>query len=204
MKMIWGIVIGLLIAGSIAFAAYKTGAQNTQQIQQVMPKQMETKMDTMHHTDHAASVKDDKTFIEGMIPHHEEAVTSSEELLKVATTPEVKKLATDIITAQKKEIADMKAWYKAWFGTDYKDTGAYKPMMQSVKGLQAKDAEASYLRDMIMHHQAAVAMAQKIVPLAEHEELKVLGDNIIKTQNAEITTMQGLLGKNMPGMHSNH
>lgn len=202
MKLILGIVIGLLLAGGIALAAYNTGSQNTQQIQRIMPAKMDTDMKHMGHDDHAAAIKDDKTFLEGMIPHHEEAVTSSQELLNVATTSQVRTLAQAIITAQEKEIADMKAWYKKWYGIDYKDNGSYKPMMTSVKGLSAKDAEAAYLRDMMMHHQAAIAMAQKVVPIAVHPELKTLGEDIIKTQKAEITTMQGLLGKNM--MPSGH
>lgn len=198
MNLIWAFIVGIIVASGIGFAAYTTGSQNTQQIEHVMPKQMDTHMEDI---DHAADVTDDKTFIEGMIPHHEEAVTSSEELLKVATTPELRTLAQGISTAQKKEIAEMKFWYKDWYGTEYKKNDAYKPMMTSIKGLPTKEAEAAYLRDMMMHHQAAIAMAQKIKPITQHTEIKTLADTIIITQNAEITTMQGLLGKNMPGMN---
>jgi uncharacterized protein (DUF305 family) len=147
------------------------------------------------HSDHASLVTDEKSFIAEMIPHHEEAITSSQELLKVTKTPEVRSLAENIIAAQEKEVADMKAWYREWFGEEYAPTGNYKPMMSSIEGKTAEEAEHSYLMEMIVHHEAAVVMAKKILPIAEHEEIKTLGDAIVKTQNQEIETMESLLGE---------
>ncbi|MES2436769.1 MAG: DUF305 domain-containing protein [Patescibacteria group bacterium] len=57
----------------------------------------------------------DQAFLEEMIVHHEGAVEMAEAALTNAKHPEIKKLSQDIITAQKKEIADMKAWLKAWY-----------------------------------------------------------------------------------------
>lgn len=159
------------------------------------------------HNDHAALVKDDRTFILGMIPHHEEAVTSSQALLQVATTPEVRTLAENIITAQEKEIMDMNTWYQEWFNEPYEADGKYQAMMRSIEGKTAIEAERIYLQDMIMHHKAAVAMAQAILPITEKEELQILGNNIIRTQNQEIAQMHLLLGEDMAeimNMHQGH
>src|SRR3989344_9452426 len=60
----------------------------------------------------------DAHFIEQMIPHHEDAIAMAELALTKATRPEVKTLAQNIIDSQSKEIEQMKAWYKDWFGKD--------------------------------------------------------------------------------------
>ena len=56
----------------------------------------------------------DKKFIELMIVHHEQAVEMSEYADTNALHQEIKNLASDVITAQKAEIAQMKQWQKDW------------------------------------------------------------------------------------------
>lgn len=56
------------------------------------------------------STVDDVLWMKGMIPHHSIAILTSERA--DIKDPEVKKLAEDIIKAQKKEIEDMKAMIK--------------------------------------------------------------------------------------------
>ena len=56
----------------------------------------------------------DKAFIEEMIPHHQMAVMMANMLLQGTTRPEMKQLAKDIITAQTKEINQMRQWYSDW------------------------------------------------------------------------------------------
>lgn len=52
----------------------------------------------------------DTDFVNGMIPHHQGAVDMAKIELAKGKDPELKKLAADIIKAQKKEIAFMKKW----------------------------------------------------------------------------------------------
>lgn len=62
----------------------------------------------------------DKAFLSEMVMHHEGAVDMAEAALRSAKHQEIKNLANDIISAQNKEISDMKAWYKAWYGVELK------------------------------------------------------------------------------------
>src|SRR3989344_2042494 len=57
----------------------------------------------------------DKEFIEQMIPHHQMAVMMAQMLLRSTNRPEMKQLAENIITAQTKEINQMREWYSAWY-----------------------------------------------------------------------------------------
>ena len=55
----------------------------------------------------------DRDFVSMMIPHHQGAIDMAEVVLKYGKDPKVKKLAQDIIKAQKHEIAMMQAWLAA-------------------------------------------------------------------------------------------
>lgn len=57
----------------------------------------------------------DKAFLTEMIVHHEGAVEMAEMALKNAKHKEVIDLSSAIISAQNKEIADMKSWLVAWY-----------------------------------------------------------------------------------------
>lgn len=84
----------------------------------------------------------------------------------------------------------MKTWYKDWFGVDYKIDGKYQLMMGDLNSLNGKELDKNYISGMIMHHQGAIQMAQKILTLTSKNELKNLANNIITIQNAEIATLK--------------
>jgi uncharacterized protein (DUF305 family) len=52
----------------------------------------------------------DKDFVLMMMPHHQGAIDMAKVELQYGTDPELRQLATDIVAAQDKEIAKMKAW----------------------------------------------------------------------------------------------
>jgi uncharacterized protein (DUF305 family) len=57
----------------------------------------------------------DKAFIDNMIPHHQSAIEMAEVALKETDNPKIKKLATNIVEAQEREISQMKQWRKQWY-----------------------------------------------------------------------------------------
>ena len=56
----------------------------------------------------------DREFVKQMIPHHQMAVMMASMLKNGTNRPEMKKLADDIITAQTKEITQMREWLQSW------------------------------------------------------------------------------------------
>ncbi|HVF48372.1 MAG TPA: DUF305 domain-containing protein [Pyrinomonadaceae bacterium] len=56
----------------------------------------------------------DKMFIQHMIEHHQAAVDMSRHSAANAKHDEIKRLSSEIIAAQEKEIAQMKQWQKDW------------------------------------------------------------------------------------------
>lgn len=57
----------------------------------------------------------DKAFIDSMIPHHQSAIEMAEVARDKSQNPRVKELADDIVSAQEKEISQMKDWRKEWY-----------------------------------------------------------------------------------------
>jgi len=153
-------------------------------------------MGMMGGMDHSMMmVKSEREFLEGMIPHHQEAVDTAKEVLaRGGSTPEMKKLAEDIITAQEKEITMMKEWYQAWYGEAYAaDPADYKPMMRDLSSLSGAALDKVFLEDMIMHHMGAIMMAQSVQPYIENQEITDLTKAIMETQTAEIELMRQML-----------
>lgn len=70
--------------------------------------------DHMKEMDDMEASHFDGHFLKMMIAHHEGAITMSNDALKKAEHPVVKKLAEQILNAQRPEIEQMKKWQKAW------------------------------------------------------------------------------------------
>lgn len=154
-------------------------------------------MEMMGGMDHSMMmVKSEREFLEGMIPHHQEAVDTAKEVIaRGGSTPEIKKLAEDIVVAQEKEIAMMKGWYQSWYGKTYvADPKDYEPMMRDLSTLSGAALDKIFLEDMVMHHMGAIMMARSVQPYIEHKEMTDLTKAIVETQTEEIQLMRKMLG----------
>ncbi|MEH0424105.1 DUF305 domain-containing protein [Streptomyces sp. B21-083] len=147
----------------------------------------------------------DVTFAQGMIPHHKGALEMAEEAADKASSAEVKSLAARIEKAQTPEIETMTGWLKTW-GKDVPTTTESMPGMEAMESMEAMpemnhgsaadDFDKAFLTMMIEHHKGAVTMATTEKVKGEYGPATSMADDVIRTQNAEITEMQGLLGKN--------
>lgn len=156
----------------------------------------------------------DQMFITMMSEHHAGAVAMANYVLKDAKHQEIRTLAANIISAQTKELADMKSWAAKW-GYTY---SAPSQMLidentASFKGKTGDALDKQFLSDMLAHHQGALDMATLSATRANHAEIKTLSDNIVSTQTNEIALMKGYAssfgyslgdsgGESMHGMHS--
>ncbi|WP_207388376.1 CopM family metallochaperone [Lichenihabitans psoromatis] len=64
----------------------------------------------MKNMDVKPTGKTDKDFVLMMMPHHQGAIDMAKVELQYGKDPMLRTLATDIVKAQEKEIAEMKAW----------------------------------------------------------------------------------------------
>ncbi|MGD9527444.1 MAG: DUF305 domain-containing protein [Pseudonocardia sp.] len=147
----------------------------------------------------------DITFVQGMIPHHEQAVVMSQLAAARAASPRVKELAATIEQAQAPEIEQMRGFLTAWGVEEDSSMGgmphgaAGMPGMmagQQMSGLdQANGApfDRMFLQMMVVHHEGAVTMARTELADGQNPQAKTLAQAIIDQQTAEIAQMQELL-----------
>lgn len=161
----------------------------------------------------------DQHFIQMMIPHHQGAIDMANLAITKAKRPEIKKLAEAIKTDQNREIEQMQAWYKEWYGTEvptasgmgmarHSETGmnnqeAQEMPMHHGMGMMgmgmmnmdldtlknAPDFDRAFIEQMIPHHKMAVMMSAMILD-SDRAEMRDLAKSIIQAQSSEIEQMR--------------
>lgn len=127
-------VVGLVAGGTITGLLFINRTQAQAQVsQQNTPTQTQQNPQNPEHNLHhpkgsppatrsgmgmMSQQQAEQHFIQMMIPHHQQAVDMANLALSKAQRPEIKKLAEAIKTDQNREIEQMKAWYKQWYGTE--------------------------------------------------------------------------------------
>jgi uncharacterized protein (DUF305 family) len=99
-------------AGHGSHAGHSSSASN-KSTPTVSTKKYQQINDNMHKSMDIKFTGDaDKDFLAAMIPHHQGAVEMAEVVLQHGKNPKIRQLAQEIITMQKKEIAEMKQLLK--------------------------------------------------------------------------------------------
>lgn len=112
------IVVALVIGGAAGYMVANAGVTEQKSVS-TSTKSMEEMMNTMNaELEGKTGDEFDKAFMAEMTVHHKGAIVMAELALKNAKHQEIKDLASAIISAQKEEISDMKAWQKEWYGTN--------------------------------------------------------------------------------------
>ena len=138
---------------------------------------------------------EDLTFAEEMIPHHEQAVLMSDIALTNSTSDDILALARDIKAAQAPEIEQMGSWEGVRASTHMGHT--MDGMLSDEEIQKLRDSEGAafdrlFLEGMIMHHEGAIKMAQKVTG-STNKEVAALAAAIIEAQEKEIAFMKELI-----------
>lgn len=136
-----------------------------------------------------SSLPFDVQFIDGMTPHHDGAVTMARDALAQAEHPQVKQLAQQIIDAQEREVEQMQAWRREWYG-DLAPVGDMHTGAMTTGDDTSKPFDQRFLEAMIAHHRSAILMAEEAQTEAEHAELRTLAEQIVADQQREIDQME--------------
>ena len=144
-------------------------------------------------------------FVAGMLPHHEGAIVMSEKILPSLTDPQIKQLAENIIKSQKEEVTFMKQWLAAHKTINPKDVDmkASEAMMsQSMAVMHGMmtvkltgNPNVDFVEGMIPHHEAAIKMAEVVMPYLKDQQIKTFAENIVKAQEHEVAFMKAWLTK---------
>jgi uncharacterized protein (DUF305 family) len=138
----------------------------------------------------------DELFIDAMVPHHQGAIDMAEVALQNAEHPEIRTLATNIISAQEAEIEQLKAIKQRQYGTAEVPTQLSSEEMQMM-GMTMSPQELAneqpfdkaFIDAMIPHHHSAIEMAQVAQENSTDPEIQDLAQGIITGQQAEIQQM---------------
>ena len=111
---------------------------------------------------------DEAGYLSRMVAHHQEAVDAAEQLQR-SDRPQMRAFGADIVRTQSAQIDQMDAWLQRWYPDQPADTG-YRPMMRNLSDLSGAALDRAFLRDMTIHHMAAVMMSQQLLArgLATH------------------------------------
>ncbi|QXC60586.1 DUF305 domain-containing protein [Aquihabitans sp. G128] len=147
----------------------------------------------------------DVTFVQGMIPHHQQAVEMATLAETRADSAEVKGLAAKIKGAQDPEIKQMQGYLKDWGQNEPSGMGGDSMsmdhgMMSDADMTKLEDASGAefdqmFLTMMIEHHKGAIEQAETELADGKSAGAKKLAKAIVTAQKAEITTMEDLIGK---------
>lgn len=185
---------GRLLAGIIAVGALLAGCGDNDDMGDLHKSGGET----------AKANQADIAFAQDMIPHHEQAIEMATLAATRAKDQEVSKLAEQIEGAQDPEIKTMTGWLEEWgapTGMDHGDMGGDMPGMMPDEDMAelAKATGATFdrmfLEMMIKHHEGAIEMSETELKDGQNADAKKLAQEIIDAQQAEIDTMNDLLGK---------
>ena len=150
----------------------------------------------------AASLNDaDVTFLQGMIPHHEQATEMAELVEDRTERDELREFAAKIIADQSAEIDQMKSLLAAGGAEETASEGGMAGMpghgesamdpaeMAELEGLSGDEFDLMFLDMMTRHHETAIEMAQQVLDAGESPQVKDLANAIIEAQQGEIEQM---------------
>lgn len=148
-------------------------------------------------------------FARDMMVHHDQAVTMAMLIRDRTEDPVLRSVATDMVLTQQNQIGQMFGWLNVWglpaTGTQsamdwmgHPTTGLMPGMatpeqIGELASLTGTEADIAFLKLMILHHQAAIPMAQFALDHSDVPAVRDLARQILAAQEIEIANMQTML-----------
>ena len=148
----------------------------------------------------------DIAFLNGMYPHHAQAVEMADMVAGRTDNTDVVALAAAIKAAQQPEMERMTAWLQQWgqpvpasgmdhgSSMDHGDGMMSADRMDALMALSGTEFDRQWLTMMIEHHEGAVEMANVELADGENPDAKQMAADIVTAQQREIADMQAALG----------
>ena len=157
--------------------------------------------------DSGSSDQSQRAFLEAMVPHHESAIEMARVATRRAEHAEIMSTAKAIVSAQRREMAQMRRVYRREFGETLRpnmDAHAQLGLSAEDAGMmmhggedmgaslrRAKPFDRAFIDAMIPHHQGAIRMARVVLAGDGSTEVMQIADGIIRAQAQEIREMNG-------------
>lgn len=133
----------------------------------------------------------DITYINSIIPHHQDAIMMAEMVKSDAPHKEVRDAAAKIIEDQQKEIADltkvMNDTYKQQVTPDPRMKMSMS-MMDMMRGADATMREKMFLAMMREHHQMALMMGDLVLQKSSNADVRTQAQTMLASQKQEQDT----------------
>ncbi|MFD8103381.1 DUF305 domain-containing protein [Nocardia fluminea] len=148
----------------------------------------------------------DVSFLQMMYPHHAQAVEMAKMVPSHTQNQQLIALAAQVEQAQAPEmqqITDLLAGFGEPAPSATEGHGGHDmpgmmtdAQMSSLQAANGADFDRQWLEMMIAHHEGAVEMAKTELNAGVNPRARQLATKIVADQEAEITTMRGMLGQN--------
>jgi uncharacterized protein (DUF305 family) len=179
--LLLGIILFLIMVGYYIFSSYSIDN--------------EISIDDISKSEKIMIITSEREYLEQMVPHHEEALASSQKIAEVGgTLRPIRDLSKKIIESQNSEISKMKELYQTWYEMPYENTAVYSPMMRDLGEISGVEADKIFLEDMILHNEVAIKASETVLRLSIRGETEELANSIIILRNEDLTLMRELLG----------
>ena len=146
----------------------------------------------------------DIKFVQGMIPHHEQAVEMSDMMIGRNVSEATAALAEQIRAAQTTEVALMQGFLAEW-GVELDPHAGHSgdhsmgegmmsgEQLDELESADDVDFERMWLTMMLEHHKGAIVMARAVVADGAEPGVRALAEAIITAQEAEFAQIEALL-----------
>lgn len=148
----------------------------------------------------------DVRFMQGMIPHHQQALTMTELVRRHATTDAVRQMALRMEISQRDEIALMETWLRnhgeatRMPGMDHGQhlmPGMLTPeQMEELRNARGIEFDQLFLEYMVQHHLGAIEMVAELFATpgaAQESTIFKFAEDVDADQTMEIERMQRVL-----------